>query len=249
LPFEFNLQRYSAGKGIVSDPRLASFCGSGSFATVIELPYVNPDGAHGTNSRGSVLDSNLTAVFILPAVNISLGAVLSALKTEPLRWGHWCAGLKEGGAKQYEVGRNKLNSVRPVAPGNLKCDLLVSSKRQNVKTSKRQNVKNVKKCQNVKTSKRQKKSSNGILCRYDEVHVPIFSITQQAHGLRAALSEVCGIHEIFERPLKETENKLVRMTSTPGQCVSEVVQASYLECSAASPPGGAVNKLNPVIAP
>lgn len=158
-----------AATGIVADPRLASFCGSGTFATVIELPYVSPGGGGNAGSAGTG-DTNLTAVFILPAVNISLGAVLNALKTEPLRWGHWCAGLRAGGAKQYEV------------------------------------------------------------------HVPMFALTQQAHGLRAALTEVVGVREIFERPSEAKVNTLVRMTSTSGACVSEVVQASYLECSAAAAP-------------
>lgn len=62
--------------GIVTDPRLASFCGSGTFATVIELPYANP---------GGFTEKNMVAMFVLPAVNISLGAVLNALKAEPLR--------------------------------------------------------------------------------------------------------------------------------------------------------------------
>lgn len=64
----------------------------------------------------------------------------------------------------------------------------------------------------------------------------MFALTQQAHGLRAALASAVGVNEIFERPLAETENRLVRMTSTPGSCVSEVVQASYIEVSQASPP-------------
>ena len=52
-----------AGTGVVIDPRLAALCGSGTFAKVIELPYVNPNGA---------ADANLVAVFILPSVNIGL---------------------------------------------------------------------------------------------------------------------------------------------------------------------------------
>ena len=56
----------------------------------------------------------------------------------------------------------------------------------------------------------------------------MFALTQQAHGLRAALSEVAGVNEIFERPLAGADNKMVRMTSTCGSCVSEVVQAGNI---------------------
>jgi serine protease inhibitor len=142
-------------------------CGTGTFATVIELPYISGLNQAVCEGGGGVrTDTNLTAVFVLPSPNISLSAVIGALKAEPQRWGYWCAGLRAGGAKQYQV------------------------------------------------------------------HVPIFALTQQAHGLRAALTEAVGVGQIFTRPDDAEANNLVRMTSTPGACVSEVVQASYLECSA-----------------
>ena len=57
--------------------------------------------------------------------------------------------------------------------------------------------------------------------RYNEVHVPLFSLTQHAHGLRAALEQACGVGDVFKRPEGSEQNKMVRMTAVEGACVSE----------------------------
>jgi hypothetical protein len=82
--------------------------------------------------------------------------------------------------------------------------------------------------------------------KLNEVHVPLFSLAQHAHGLRAALEEACGVGDVFKRsegsepegsePEGSEQNKMVRMTAAAGACMSEVVQASYLEMSGASTP-------------
>ena len=63
--------------------------------------------------------------------------------------------------------------------------------------------------------------------KLNEVHVPLFSLTQHAHGLRAALEEACGVGDVFKRPEGSEQNKLVRMTAAAGACLSEEGPGAY----------------------